>query len=371
MYPPDVIAVEVEPHRTVGAAASLAQLFENQTRAIRQRIAGDGHRQLAHDGAATSRDDTKHESEDERGQHRERRHDWNGDALPRRNKELRRRRLAGCERGRHGIAAGQRRRDGQRRRRPLLRILLQTSQNHPLHGRIEVAYDGRRRGQRCRVVQLLQVAERFCLVRALPREDLEQDQAEGEDIALGGPGPAGEQLRRHVLRSTGDAVVPRLRPAVAIPKSAMRTSPFPSSITFAGFRSRCSTPFSCAAAIPAHSCRAICTALSGGIRPKRRSDEDRSSPSTYSIVRKRRPSASPRSYNRQTFLCDTCRATRSSLWNCAIRRSVAATPSGRNFSATGWSERQVVGAVHLAHAAAAQQGHQPVATSHDCARRKS
>ena len=54
----------------------------------------------------------------------------------------------------------------------------------------------------------------------------------------------------------------------------MRTSPFPSSITFAGFRSRCSTPFSCAAATPAHSCRAICTALSGGIRPNRRSDED-------------------------------------------------------------------------------------------------
>jgi hypothetical protein len=36
-------------------------------------------------------------------------------------------------------------------------------------------------------------------------------------------------------------------------------------------------------------------ALSCGMRPMRRSSDARSSPSTYSIVRKRRPSASPRS----------------------------------------------------------------------------
>jgi len=49
LCPSEVIAVEVKPRGTVGDAASLAQLLENLTRAIRQRVAGDGHRQLADD----------------------------------------------------------------------------------------------------------------------------------------------------------------------------------------------------------------------------------------------------------------------------------------------------------------------------------
>ena len=41
----------------------------------------------------------------------------------------------------------------------------------------------------------------------------------------------------------------------------MRTSPWPSIMMLAGLKSRCSTPFACAAARPAHSLRAISIAL--------------------------------------------------------------------------------------------------------------
>src|SRR5437763_802587 len=99
----------------------------------------------------------------------------------------------------------------------------------------------------------------------------------------------------------------------ASPKSVRSTWPRASSMTLAGLRSRCRTPFSWAAARPAHSLRAISSALSVGSRPMRRSSEPRSSPSTYSMERKYEPCISPRSYTRQTLGCETCRAIRTSL----------------------------------------------------------
>jgi hypothetical protein len=74
-------------------------------------------------------------------------------------------------------------------------------------------------------------------------------------------------------------------PAVARLKSITRTLPAPSSITLAGFRSRCSTPRSCAAARPAQSCRAMSIALSSGTGRCGGATSRDPSPSTYSIER--------------------------------------------------------------------------------------
>ena len=92
----------------------------------------------------------------------------------------------------------------------------------------------------------------------------------------------------------------------------------------------------------------------------RRSSDARSSPSTSSIVRNRRPSASPRSYRRQTFWCDTWRAMRSSLWNCASRSRVGGDAAGQELQGDRVVERQIVGAVHLAHAAPAEHRDQAI-----------
>ena len=66
----------------------------------------------------------------------------------------------------------------------------------------------------------------------------------------------GGRARAHVVALDAS------RRGSARPKSVRRTLPSPSSMTLAGFRSRCSTPFSCAAASPAVTWRAMSRALS-------------------------------------------------------------------------------------------------------------
>ena len=104
-------------------------------------------------------------------------------------------------------------------------------------------------------------------------------------------------------------------------------------MTLAGFRSRWSTPRSCAAASPAQICRAISSARSSGNRPMRRSSDARSSPSTYSIERK---------CGRRSRRCRT-RGRRSGARPaapCALRCGTArAAPGSRSTSAAGTSAR--------------------------------
>ena len=181
---------------------------------------------------------------------------------------------------------------------------------------------------------------------------------------------------RHVLRRAGEHGDVRRRPRgrrgrSAMPKSVMRTLPSPSIITLAGFRSRCSTPRSCAAAMPAQSCRASSIALSCGIRPMRRSSEARSSPSMYSMVRKRRPPRFAEIVEADDVL------VRDLARRCAARCGTAPaccgsppTPFGQELQRDRLIERQVVGAIDLAHAAATEQRDQAIAAGDDGSRRE-
>ncbi len=56
---------------------------------------------------------------------------------------------------------------------------------------------------------------------------------------------------------------------------------------------------------------------------------------------------------------------RSSLWNCASRASLAGDALGQELQRDRLIEREVVGAVHLAHAAAAEQRDQTIAAGDD------
>ena len=157
---------------------------------------------------------------------------------------------------------------------------------------------GGRRGRRVLGVLLARSPAIVAASNArLPGEELVEDEAERVEVAPDRRALAGELLGRHVGGRAREVVVRRPRsPATAArPKSVMRARPRPSSMTLAGLRSRCSTPWSCAAARPAQSWRAISSALSGGSRPMRLSSDARSSPSTYSMERKCWPSTSPMS----------------------------------------------------------------------------
>ena len=54
---------------------------------------------------------------------------------------------------------------------------------------------------------------------------------------------------------------------------------------------------------------------------------------------------------RQTFLCATWRARRTSVWNCASRTGSASKLSGQELQRHRLAELQIVGAIDLAHPA--------------------
>ena len=121
------------------------------------------------------------------------------------------------------------------------------------------------RSSRCLRVQLGERLRRRR--RARPVNELVEHQAERVDVAADR-----DLARRRAARAPCRPACPSARPLpvharrarAARPKSVRRALPRPSSMTLAGFRSRCRTPFSCAAASPAQSCRAISSALSRG-----------------------------------------------------------------------------------------------------------
>ena len=165
-------------------------------------------------------------------------------------------------------------------------VFLEGVQDRAFDGRVEVGRQFVRRARRRCRVRSMQLFDRAALVRRLARERFVEHQPQRVEVALD---------RRLAARQL---FAPPCRPACAQsrrcplelssrrakPKSVMRAWPRPSIMTLAGFRSRCNTPFSWAAARPAPSCWAISSPLSLGKRPMRRSKPCRSSPSINSEV---------------------------------------------------------------------------------------
>ena len=150
----------------------------------------------------------------------------------------------------------------------------------------------------------------------------------------------------------------------------MRAWPRPSIMTLAGLRSRCSTPLSCAAASPAHSCRAISSAF----RPAAARSAAAATPDP---PRRCTPSSGTRGPRRRRRRRPGTRSDATPSARCALRpagdrerRDRARASAGRNFSATGLPELQVVGAIHLAHAAAPDERDDAVAVAEDGAGRE-
>ena len=130
---------------------------------------------------------------------------------------------------------------------------------------------------------------------------------------------------------------------------------------FWGFRSRWITPSECAESSARQTCSTTAMASLGANFPSRRNIVRKSSPSTYSMLMKRMPSASPMSKMRTTFLCVILRERMSScLKRCRIAGSVAS--SGRmTLSAIRAVEFAVTGLVDSAHAALSEHSHDLVA----------
>ena len=237
--------IVVEAPRPVPGSGVDAEAPQRLLRAIGQHVGGERHRHpLNQVGADEEVQAVEQRKAGNRG-HQPRQ----GDRRPQRaflagrGHHLRGRGLAGGEGRLQRITPGQRRAQRGGRGRPPARVLLQAPEDRPLDGGLEPRDELRRR-QRAR----LEVGPEHGGARGGGEggpagEDLVEDEAERVQVAARGDLAADRLLRRHV-RGRPEPRRParsRGRPR-ASPKSVMRTRPWPSSMTFAGLRSRWMTP---------------------------------------------------------------------------------------------------------------------------------
>ncbi len=142
--------------------------------------------------------------------------------------------------------------------------------------------------------------------------------------------------------------------ALASPKSRTFTRPFSVTFTFAGFRSRCTIPFSCAASSPSAIWMNNPTASSTGIGP-RRIRSARSSPSTSSITRKCVSPSFSKPCTVAMFGWFSAASAFASRSNRASRSGSAAKSAGSTLIATSRSSFEITRPIHLSHPACTQR----------------
>ncbi len=156
-----------------------------------------------------------------RGQEQSAQHDHE-EARPRRSRtqplgragrrdQLRRRGLARCDRGLERVAAGEHRGDDEGRGGPALRVLLEAREDRPLDRGVEVGDDRGGLDRPFVAVLARQLREPLALEGAPPRDELVDQEAERVDVAAGGDLAPLELLGRHVGGRPGAHVVARER----------------------------------------------------------------------------------------------------------------------------------------------------------------
>ena len=288
----------------------------------------------------------------------------------------------------HGLATrrcrrGQRldrQREVVRRREALRRLLLQAAPHHALErrrharhrrrqvGRVRVQDRRHRVGGRCRAgtARAPTAARR---ARSRTRRCRRGGRTAGRAPARAPCSPPcprsrpcsvdGASVDRRRLRRFGSG-----RVSFAIPKSRILTCPSFVTKTLAGFRSRWTIPFSCAAARP----RAICTAMSTARRSGSRARDDLLAQRLALRAARRRDTARRRACRRRG--ARGCWGGRARPPRAPRARSgagdpaSAARPGGQDLDRDVASEPRVAGAVDLAHPACAELLEHPVWTHH-------
>ena len=201
------------------------------------------------------------------------------------------------------------------RGRAVRRVVRQALQHDPIDFRRDGRVERRRRRPASRSAGARSTASaRRASNGRRPGEQFVREHAEGVHVGALGDRPAAQLLRGLVRR--GAAV--RVHPGHTLgrgrqPEVGQPARPRPSTITFAGFRSRWTSPSSWTACSPARTCRARSMAS-----PRRQPAGLPQHPGQVvagmnSMLRNACPSASPMSYTRQTCGWATCRAAATSL----------------------------------------------------------
>jgi hypothetical protein len=198
------------------------------------------------------------------------------------------------------------------------------------------------------------IGERRARERTLTAGQLVEHDPEGEDIGPRIDALAADLLGRHVRHGAQHLPAPESgvvivatcvrsvtmsgSASLARPKSSTLSRPSRVSITFAGFRSRWTTPFSCAALSASESAMPSSTTRAIGIPPGTMW-RSRLWPSTSSMVRKRVPPTSSTEWRTTMFGWLSPATVRASRSKRASRSGCAATSAGSTLTATSRPRR--------------------------------
>ena len=173
-------------------------------------------------------------------------------------------------------------------------------------------------------------------------------------IAAGLAIVAVERVVATVLRWRAAAVATGGSSALARPKSSTFTVPSDRSLMFAGLRSRWTMPASCAASRASAICRAIGSASSTGMAPRvKRCGQVLA----FDELHDERRGCRPHARSRRPGQCAGGSVTRASSPRARTGQSIRVRRHrrGQDLDRDRPPERRVAGAIHLAHAASAEQ----------------
>jgi hypothetical protein len=199
------VTEEIRGHKRVCRvhARGMTQRVEDLSRAIHEQQWRLRERHRARDEPAIGHCDADHQESDRERQTRDGAAGIQRAYGPGGRHHLGRRCFTRRERGRERIAAGERRRDGERGRGTLRGIRLEASHDRAIDGRVEVAHDRRRLRHARLFAHRDQLSEVAPFEGAAAREELVEYEAERIEIAARGDFAARELLGRHISRCAG------------------------------------------------------------------------------------------------------------------------------------------------------------------------
>ena len=205
-----VVLVDSDAPRSIRRTRRIAKPSQHQARLVRQRGGRDFQRHLGAEREFRAHESGHADQRQRRGQPRDGDHRAQPFGLARRRHQFGRWCFASRQRGSQRVATRERGGNGQRGGRPLARVRIQAAQHHPLHRRVQFPHQRGQAGRLGLLLQAHQVHQRAGFEGALAGEQFIQQQAQRVNIALESDLGTRQLFRRHISRSAAAHVALQL-----------------------------------------------------------------------------------------------------------------------------------------------------------------
>ncbi len=213
--PAEIVPVHCEAAGRVHRPVRNPELGQDCARTVLENGRGLVQRHVAEQVARTIPCHSQSGGDDDDRCQGSKRRDGNGSLAACCSHDLGRGRVSRQQSRRERIAAGQKRGDGDGGARPQRRVRLQATHHGPVHGRVEPFDDSRRRRRQLLSLPAHQLGQGPSGERPPAREELVEDEPERIEVTARTHLASCKLLRRHVGRSSGTQLIAAERPLEA------------------------------------------------------------------------------------------------------------------------------------------------------------